>query len=71
VKLGTLWFTNVKGLGDQTEVHLADGATLDLNFTGEMRIGKLYLDEKLQPAGSYSAVTTPKFIKGKGILKTQ
>jgi autotransporter-associated beta strand protein len=71
VTKGTLSFTNAKGLGDKTEVHLADGATLDLNFTGEMRIGKLYLDEKLQPAGSYNAVNTPKFIKGNGILKTQ
>jgi len=71
VKQGTLSLTNARGLGDKTEVSVADGAMLELNFTGEMHIGKLYLDGKLQPAGSYSAVTAPKFIKGKGSLKIQ
>jgi autotransporter-associated beta strand protein len=71
VTQGTLSFTNAKGLGDKTEVSVADGATLALNFKGEMRISKLTLDGKLQPAGIYSAATAPKFIKGEGILKTQ
>ncbi len=71
VKQGTLQFTNVLGLGDRTEVSVADGAMLALNYKGEMHISKLTLDGKLQPAGTYSAASTPKFIKGDGIVKTQ
>jgi len=70
VTLGTLALTNVHGLSDKTEVTVADGAMLDLNFTGEMHLGKLTLDGKLQPAGTYSAATSPKSIKGKGVIKT-
>ncbi len=44
---------------------------LALSFKGEMLISKLTLDGKPQPAGSYSAATAPKFIKGEGILKNQ
>ena len=71
VTKGTLSFTNAKGLSDKTEVSVADGATLGLNFKGEMHISKLTLDGKLQPAGTYGAATAPKFITGEGILKTQ
>jgi len=53
VKQGTLSFTNARGLGDKTEVSVADGAMLALNFKGEMHISKLILDGKLQPAGTY------------------
>ena len=44
---------------------------LELIFKGEMKIAKLYLDGKVQSAGTYSAANAPKFIKGKGILKLQ
>ena len=71
VKQGTLALTHAQGLGDKTEVSVADGAMLDLNFTGEMHPGKLTLDGKLQPAGTYSAATSPKFFKGKGVLKIE
>ena len=71
VTKGTLSLTNAKGLSDKTEVSVAEGATLGLNFKGEMRISKLTLDGKLQPAGTYSATSAPNFIKGEGILKTQ
>ncbi|MEI7899744.1 MAG: autotransporter-associated beta strand repeat-containing protein, partial [bacterium] len=71
VKQGALSLTNARGLGDKTEVHISDGAMLDLNFKGEMRIGKLYLDGKLQPGGTCNAENTPKFIKGKGALRNQ
>ncbi|MEI6233075.1 MAG: autotransporter-associated beta strand repeat-containing protein [Planctomycetota bacterium] len=71
VKQGTLSFTNVRGLSDKTEVHLAGGAALDLNFTGEMHIGKFFVEGKLQPPGTYNATNTPKFIIGKGALKIQ
>lgn len=70
VTKGTLALTHAQGLGDKTEVAVADGATLELGFTGEMHLGKLTLDGKLQPAGTYSAATSPKFIKGKGLIKT-
>lgn len=65
----TLSLANARSLGDKTEVSLSEGAMLDLYFKGDMRISKLYLDGKLQPAGTYSAANTPKFIKGKGVLK--
>jgi len=71
VTKGTLSFTNARGLGDKTEVSVADGAMLALNFKGEMLISKLTLDGKPQPAGIYSAATSPKFIKGDGILKNE
>ena len=69
VKQGTLLLANAQSLGDKTEVSVDDGAMLALNFKGEMRISKLTLDGKPQPAGTYSAATAPKFIKGEGILK--
>jgi len=51
---------------------ISGGSTLlELNFTCEMHIGKFYPDGMLQPAGTYSAATASKFIKGKGILKIQ
>ena len=71
VKQGTLSFTNAQGMGEKTEVSVADGATLALNFKGEMCITQLTLDGKPQPAGIYSTATTPKFIKGEGILKIE
>ncbi len=69
VKQGTLLLTKVQSLGDKTEVSVDDGAMLALNFKGEMHISKLMLDGKPQPAGTYSAATAPKFIKGEGSLK--
>ena len=71
VTMGTLSFTNAKGLSEKADVSVANGATLTLNFKGEMRISKLTLDGKPQPAGTYSAATTPDFIKGDGVLKIQ
>ena len=71
VKQGTLQLASAQSLGEQTEVTISEGAVLDLSFTGEMKIGKLYLDGKLQPAGVYNAEKAPKFIKGKGALKNQ
>ncbi|MEI6606285.1 MAG: autotransporter-associated beta strand repeat-containing protein [Verrucomicrobiota bacterium] len=71
VTTGTLALATARSLGEKTEVTVANGATLALNFKGEMRVAKLILDGKPQPAGSYSAATTPTFIKGSGVLKTQ
>ena len=69
VTQGTLSLANARSLGDKTDVHLSEGAMLDLSFKGEMRIGALYLDGKLQPAGSYGAANASRFIEGKGTLK--
>ena len=71
VTAGTLALATTRSLGEKTEVTAASGATLALNFKGEMRVGKLILDGKPQPAGSYSSANTPKFIKGTGVLKIQ
>jgi autotransporter-associated beta strand protein len=68
VAKGTLSLASASSLGANTDVHISNGATLDLNFSGEMRIGKLYLDGKLQPAGTYSAENAPNYIKGTGVL---
>lgn len=71
VKQGTLSITSVTSLGDKTDVFVSKGAILELDFKGEIRIGKLYLDGKLQSAGTYSAENTPKFIEGRGVLRNQ
>ena len=55
VAKGTLSLASAGSLGDKTDVHVSDGATLALTFPGEMRIGRLYFGGKLQPAGTYSA----------------
>jgi len=68
VKQGTLSIASAKSLGEKTDVYVSEGAMLELGFKGEMKIGKLYLDGKPQPAGTYSAMAAPKFIKGPGIL---
>ena len=69
VAKGTLSLASARSLGDKTDVYISDGATLDLNFKGEMRVGKLYLDGKLQPAGTYDAENASKYMKGTGRLK--
>ena len=71
VKQGTLSIASTHGLGDKTDVYVSEGAMLDLGYKGEARIGKLYIDGKAQPAGTYSTGNTPKYIKGKGILRVQ
>jgi autotransporter-associated beta strand protein len=71
VTKGTLSLANARSLGDKTEVHISDGATLALNFGGEVRVRNLYLDGKLQPAGTYGAANAPRFIKGTGALRNE
>lgn len=41
----------------------------DLNFKGEIKVGKLTLGGVVQPAGTYNSANVSKFIKGTGILK--
>ena len=71
VKQGTLSIASAKSLGDKTDVYISAGALLSLNFKGEMSIGKLYIDGKLQPVFTYSATNNPAYFKGQGILKNQ
>ena len=69
VTAGTLALATARSLGEKTEVAIAEGATLELKFEGEMPIRKLYLDGKPQPAGRYDAKNSPKYIHGNGVLK--
>ena len=71
VTQGTLSLANPRSLSDKSEIHISSGATLELNFEGEMRVGKLYLDGKLQPAGKHDAKNAPTFIRGSGKLMIQ
>ena len=61
--------SSLSGLSDKAEVHVSEGATLSLDYRGEIRVGKLYFDGKLQPVGTYTAQNAPKYIKGMGILR--
>ncbi|MDP6636488.1 MAG: autotransporter-associated beta strand repeat-containing protein [Phycisphaerae bacterium] len=71
VKEGVLSLANPRALGVKTDVHISNGAVLDLSFAGLARVGKLYLNGKLQPRGTYSAKNAPKYIKGIGVCSTQ
>jgi len=71
VSKGTLVLASAQSLGENTDVYISEGAMLDLNFKGEMRIRKFYLDGKLQPAGTYSAANSPKHVHGAGVLVAQ
>ena len=68
VTKGTLSLASAHSLGEKTEVRISEDGMLELNFKGDMSIGKLYLDGKLQPAGKYGAANIPNHIKGTGIL---
>jgi hypothetical protein len=59
----------VKSLGEKTTIEISAGSMLELNFNGELRGGKLIINGKEQPAGTYDAKNAPQFIKGPGVLK--
>jgi autotransporter-associated beta strand protein len=69
VTQGTLAVTNIHGLSAKTELDVSEGAMLQLDFKGEMRIGTLSFGGKPQPPGTYDAKSAPRFIKGSGVLK--
>jgi autotransporter-associated beta strand protein len=57
-------------LNDAAAVVIATGAKLDLNFTGEDRVGSLSIDGQPPLAdGLYSAATHPLFITGSGSIR--
>ncbi|MGA2620972.1 MAG: autotransporter-associated beta strand repeat-containing protein [Thermoguttaceae bacterium] len=68
VAKGTLSLASARSLGGKTDVHVSDGATIQLSFEGETRIRKLFFSGKRQPAGKYSAANSPKYVKGTGVL---
>jgi autotransporter-associated beta strand protein len=68
VSAGTLALATARSLGEKTDVSISNGASLALNFKGEIRIGKLIIDGKPQPAGTYSTANTPDILKGTGAL---
>ncbi len=71
VTQGTLALANACSLSANTEVTVADGATLELSFKGEMQMSKLFLGGKVQPVGRYSSAGTPAYIKGTGVLSVK
>lgn len=71
IKQGTLVISNPHGVGEHAAVSIFQGGVLELNSGGEIRIGKLELDGKPQPAGAYDAKNSPAFIKGSGVLRVE
>jgi len=65
---GTLSLTSARSLGDKTGIEISEGATLDLNFKGQMKVGKLSIGGKAQAAGTHDATGLPKALKGTGVL---
>jgi len=71
VAQGKLALTNARSLSASTEVTVAEGAALELRFNGQMQVSKLSLGGKVQPAGTYSTVGTPDYVKGTGVLNVK
>ncbi|MEJ6578263.1 MAG: autotransporter-associated beta strand repeat-containing protein, partial [Akkermansiaceae bacterium] len=68
VSAGTLALAHAKSLGENTEVAIHDGATLELDFNGQIQVRKLTLDGRSQSPGRYHAKNASGLIKGAGIL---
>jgi autotransporter-associated beta strand protein len=66
VKQGVLSISSPVALSPESEITISDGAMLDLNFKGQAKVKKLTFGGTAQPSGTYSAATSPKFIKGPG-----
>ncbi len=66
---GTLSLARRDSLAAGSEVSVADGAALELLFRGEIRVGRLTLGGKIQPAGTYGAANAQEFLRGPGVLK--
>jgi autotransporter-associated beta strand protein len=71
VKAGVLALASRRGLGPEADVHISRGATLELDFEGSIRIGRLYIDGKLQPAGPYGRKNASEYIRGPGSCITK
>lgn len=68
VEQGILSLTNPRGLTASAEVSVADGAALDLGFSGSMTIATLSLGGMPQAPGTYDARTSPGFLRGAGSI---
>ena len=73
VNAGTLSIANVDSLADTSDVHLATGAVLDLNFSGTDTINQLFIDGVNQALGTWGAIGSgadheTALITGSGIL---
>jgi len=71
IEQGTLVIAAAHSLGSNTDVSIADGAMLEINFKGDVKVNKLSLGGKTQAPGSYSAANAPQYIKGLGVLTVQ
>jgi len=71
VNQGTLVVAQARSLPANAEVSIAGGATLELNFKGQVNIKKLTLDGKPQLPGVYEATSASGFVKGAGVLMVQ
>jgi autotransporter-associated beta strand protein len=65
---GTLSLAHTQSLGEDTEINIANNATLELNFNSQIQVRKLTLDGKPQLSGIHNAKNAPGFIKGTGVL---
>lgn len=65
---GSLHLGNAHSLSPNTEIAVAKGATLELNFKGQAKVRKLVIDGKAQPAGTYRAASSAEVLKGTGEL---
>lgn len=65
---GTLMIASKKSLGEGGELSIADGAAINLDFKGEIRVRKLTLGGVVQASGRYGATKASGFIKGTGAL---
>jgi hypothetical protein len=71
VTQGTLVLAQERSLGPRTEVAIAPGAMLELNFKGRVSVRSLSLDGKNQPPGEYGAAGIPQALTGTGVLVVQ
>ena len=71
VTQGTLALAHARSLSAGTELTIAGGATVGLEFKGQLSIRKLALAGKPQPPGPCDATRAPGFLKGPGILMVQ
>jgi autotransporter-associated beta strand protein len=68
IKQGTLRIVTAKSLGKDADIHVTQGAKLDLAFAGEATIASLTLGGTTAPSGKYTTTATPEFISGPGTL---
>lgn len=68
VSQGSLALGNAHGLSPNSEIAVAKGAMLELNFKGKTKVRKLIIDDKTQPAGTFNAANAAEYLKGTGEL---